>query len=82
MDEHRWYLEVTTPDGHSQWAYVEDGAIKGGDFRFAEAFTLAESRQTAGRLLDYVPFGTVIQSIHWQADEFALSENMRRIINA
>jgi hypothetical protein len=82
MSDGRWYLKITTPDGHSQWAFVDDGAIRGGDFRYAEAFTFSEARQTARRLLEYVPFGTLIEGFACDADEFALPENLRRVINA
>lgn len=34
------------------------------------------------RVIETVPFGTVVRIIDCDADEFALPENLRRVINA
>ncbi|AFH19777.1 hypothetical protein F406_gp038 [Agrobacterium phage 7-7-1] len=76
MDEPRWYLKI-----EGKWVYSEDGAIKAHEFNYAEAFTFIEAAHVAGLLRAFYP-DKLIESRRCNADEFALPENMRKIINA
>lgn len=76
MREQRWYLKI---DG--KWVYREDGGIKAHTFIYAEAFRFMDAFSVVDLLRSYYP-DKVIESRRCDSDEFALPENIRRIINA
>nr|DAF77078.1 MAG TPA: hypothetical protein [Caudoviricetes sp.] len=83
MNDERWYIKVTLPSGDSYCVY-EDGPFTNAhmEFQFAEAYPAHVIEFKYRRVIETVPFGTVVRIVDCDADEFALPENLRRVINA
>lgn len=76
MNEPLWYLKI---DG--KWVYREDGSVKAHTFIYAEAFTFMDGMSVVSLLMSYYP-EKLIEFCRSDDDEFALPENLRRVINA
>lgn len=82
MNEARWYIKVTLPSGHDYWVY-ENGHLTEAhmEFQYAEAYPASLLEFKRRQISKRIPFGCVMRFVPCDADEFALPENLRRIIN-
>lgn len=83
MAEQRWYIKVTLPSGHAYWVH-ENGPMTEAhmEFQYAEAYPANILEFKHQQILERIPFGCSLRFVPCDADEFALPENLRRVINA